>query len=113
LKPRKRRPNVTQEFKREVVEAYRNRGTRKVNEIRDRYEVTTSQLHRWLIEFGISANGPRAQLHAKAKPVAAPKKSALPEANGELDRLRRQVEALKQERDVLKKTIMVFARGER
>jgi transposase len=107
-KPIKRRARVTEEFKRQAVQKYRDRGKKEVREITAELGIVNSQLHRWVKQFPEELkDSPRA-----SKVNGAADLRTLPDADrrGELARLRREVAQLSEECEVLKKTIVVFAR---
>ena len=94
---KRRRNNRTEEFKREAVRLLENRGERTVADIAASLGVAENLLHAWKRKFGSAAEQVRRERGGET-----------PE--DELKRLRREVTQLRQERDVLKKSVAVFAR---
>jgi len=87
----------TAEFKREAVRLFEGRGDRTAAEIAESLGVAENQLYAWRKELG-----------GVAEQVRKERGGETPEE--ELRRLRRENGQLRQERDVLKKSIAVFAR---
>lgn len=106
----KRKPRATDAFKRDAVRKWRNRGTRPVNEITAELEITSSQLHRWIAEFPEEASGSKRGTNGSSPVEEHRAAGGYADKRGELARLRREVVQLTEECDVLKKTIVVFAR---
>ena len=96
-KAKKKRKRHAEDFKREAVRLLENRGERTVADVAAGLGVAESQLHEWKKKFGNAAEQVRKERGGET-----------PEE--ELKRLRRENSQLKQERDVLKKSIAVFAR---
>jgi transposase len=96
-KTNRKRKKHTEEFKREAVRLLENRGERTVGDVAASLGVAENLLHAWKRKLGSAA----AQLRAE-------RGGETPEE--ELKRLRRENAQLKQERDVLKKSVAVFAR---
>jgi transposase len=93
---RKRRKHSA-EFKREAVRLLENRGGRAVSDVAASLGVAENLLHAWKRKLGSAAEQVRRERGGET-----------PE--DELKRLRREVTQLRQERDVLKKSVAVFAR---
>jgi transposase len=96
-KPKKKRKKHAEEFKREAVRLLEGRGERTVADVAAGLGVAENLLHVWKKKYG-----------SAAEQVRRDRGGETPE--DELKRLRREVAQLKQERDVLKKSIAVFAR---
>lgn len=96
-KTRRKRKKHTEEFKREAVRLLETRGERTVADVAGGLGVAENLLHLWRKKYGSSAERVRRERGGET-----------PE--DELKRLRREVTQLKQERDVLKKSVAVFAR---
>jgi transposase len=94
---KRKRNNRTEEFKREAVRLLENRGERTVADVAASLGVAENLLHAWKRKFGSAAEQVRRERGGET-----------PE--DELKRLRREVTQLRQERDVLKKSVAVFAR---
>jgi transposase len=85
------------EFKRDVL-AMAAEGTRSVAQLERDLDITAGLVYKWQQRYCVDgetlqANDDRAE-------------------QAELRRLRRELEIVKQERDILKKAIQVFSRGE-
>lgn len=85
------------EFKREVL-AQVTSGVRSVSQLERELEITPGLIYKWqkrykLTEAGVEASEERAEA-------------------AEIRRLKRELEIARQERDILKKAIQVFSRGE-
>ncbi len=94
---KRKRNNRTEAFKLEAVRLLENRGERTVADIATSLGVAENLLHAWKRKLGSAAEQVRRERGGET-----------PE--DELKRLRRENAQLKQERDVLKKSIAVFAR---
>jgi len=94
---KRKRNNRTEAFKREAVRLLENRGERTVADIAASLGVAENLLHAWKRKLGSAAEQVRKERGGET-----------PEE--ELKRLRRENAQLKQERDVLKKSVAVFAR---
>jgi transposase len=98
-----RRRSFTQEYKRQAVDLVRSSG-RSVTAVANELGLRDSVLRRWV-----------EKLAAGDEPTAAPRRSmtqaALPSADqaAEIARLQRENERLRMERDILKKSIAIFA----
>jgi transposase len=96
-KANRKRKKHAREFKREAVRLLENRGERTVADIAASLGVAENLLHAWKRKLGSAAEQVRRERGGET-----------PE--DELKRLRRENAQLRQERDVLKKSIAVFAR---
>lgn len=96
-KTTRKRKKHTEEFKREAVRLLEGRGERTVADVAASLGVAENLLHVWKKKYGSAAEQVRRERGGET-----------PE--DELKRLRRENAQLKQERDVLKKSIAVFAR---
>lgn len=96
-KANRKRKKHAQEFKREAVRLMENRGERTVADIAASLGVAENLLHAWKRKLGSAAEQVRRERGGET-----------PEE--ELKRLRREVTQLRQERDILKKSVAVFAR---
>jgi transposase len=94
---KRKRNNRTEEFKREAVRLLESRGERTVADVAASLGVAENLLHAWKRKLGSAAEQVRKERGGET-----------PEE--ELKRLRRENAQLKQERDVLKKSVAVFAR---
>ena len=89
-------PRYTEEFKRDAVRLIETSGKAKTQIARD-LGVSDSALYRWLKEYG---QAPAPSANGQGGP-------SLKEVEAENKRLRREVEVLRQERDILKKAISI------
>ena len=96
-KTTRKRKKHSEEFKREAVRLLETRGERTVADVAASLGVAENLLHAWKRKFGSAAEQVRKERGGET-----------PE--DELKRLRREVTQLKQERDVLKKSVAFFAR---
>jgi transposase len=96
-KTTRKRKKHAEEFKREAVRLLETRGERTVEDVAASLGVAQNLLHAWKRKYGSAAEQVRRERGGET-----------PEE--ELKRLRREVTQLKQERDVLKKSVAVFAR---
>src|SRR5688572_178032 len=96
-KSKSKRKKHAEEFKREAVRLLETRGERSVADVAASLGVAESLLHSWKQKYGSAAEQVRRERGGET-----------PEE--ELKRLRRENAQLKQERDVLKKSVAVFAR---
>ena len=85
------------EFKRDVL-AMAAEGTRRVAQLERDLDITPGLVYKWQQRYRV--NGETLQASDDRAEQA------------ELRRLRRELEIVKQERDILKKAIQVFSRGE-
>jgi transposase len=93
----RRRRSFSDEYKAEVVELCRTSG-KSVNEISRDLDLTPSSVRRWVTQADIDA-GRREGLTTSERE--------------ELTRLRRENQVLRQERDILKRATVFFARETR
>jgi len=96
-KTKKKRKKHPEEFKREAVRLLESRGERSIADVAAGLGVAENLLHAWKKKFGSAAEQVRRERGGET-------------AEEELKRLRREVTQLRQERDVLKKSVAVFAR---
>ena len=96
-KTTRKRKKHAEEFKREAVRLLEGRGERTVADVAAGLGVAENLLHAWKKKYGTAAEQVR-RLRGGETP------------EDELKRLRREVTQLKQERDVLKKSVAFFAR---
>ena len=96
----KEKRTYTREFKLEAVRLYES-SDRSMREIEQELGITPYLLAKWVQQFR----------HGEAE--AFPGKGKLPEGQEELQRLRREVEILRQERDFLKKAVVIFSEPKR
>jgi transposase len=92
----KKPSSYTEEFKRDAVRLVETSGKPKTQIARD-LGVSDSALYRWLKEYGQS---PEPSANGQGGPN-------LKDLEAENKRLRREVEVLRQERDILKKAISI------
>jgi transposase len=88
--------NYTREFKLEAVRLYENTG-KSMSEVERELGITPYLLSKWVRQFG------------QEEEQAFPGKGKLNERDEELRHLRREVEILKQEREILKKVVVIFS----
>ena len=91
----KKRNQHTEEFKREAVRLMQSRGERTVGDVARGLGVTSGDLHRWRDKHGGAAQ-------AKEAPAET--------VEQENKRLRKEVERLRLEREILKKAAAFFAK---
>jgi transposase len=96
-KAKKKRKKHPEEFKREAVRLMEGRGERTVADVAASLGVAENLLHAWKRKYGSAAEEVRRERGGET-------------AEEELKRLRREMTQLKQERDVLKKSVAFFAR---
>jgi transposase len=96
-KATRKRKKHAEEFKREAVRLLETRGERTVADVAASLGVAQNLLHSWKRKYGNAAEQVRRERGGETQ-------------EDELKRLRREVTQLKQERDVLKKSVAVFAR---
>jgi transposase len=90
----------TREFKIESVRFYQNH-QKSMSEVERELGITPYLLSKWVKQFELEEN------------QAFPGKGKLTERDEELRSLRRENEILKQERDILKKTVVIFSKPKR
>lgn len=88
----------SEEFKREVLAQVAS-GTRSVAQLERELDITAGLIYKWRERYQLSETG--------LEPSEARAEAA------EVRRLKRELEIVRQERDILKKAIQVFSRGER
>ena len=96
----KNQKTYTEEFKREAVRLMETSGQSVAQIARD-LGVNDSVLHRWR---GVYGN--------REHPPANGRSVSTSELEAEVKRLRRELEVVKQERDILKKAINIVSRGQ-
>jgi transposase len=96
-KPKKKRKKHPEEFKREAVRLLESRGERTIADVAASLGVAENLLHAWKRKYGSAAADVRRERGGET-------------AEEELKRLRREMTQVKQERDILKKSIAFFAR---
>lgn len=87
-------PSYTEEFKRDAVRLVETSGKPKTQVARE-LGISDRALYRWLKEYG---QAPEPRANGQGSP-------SLNDLEAENKRLRREVEVLRQERDILKKAI--------
>jgi len=92
------RKNYTREFKIEAVKLVTEEGYSSAQVARD-LGITSGMLARWRQKLGEDSTN------------AFPGKGNLKEPEAEIRRLEREVDRLRMERDILKKTIGIFSKG--
>ena len=100
----KPRRSFTDEFKREAVALLQSNG-RPLMQIADELGIQPSMLRNWRKAVEVSAG-------ASSRPdtQATPPQAGNPgDQSSEIARLRREVERLRMERDILKKTVAIFS----
>jgi transposase len=100
----KPRRNFTDEFKREAVALLASSG-RPLMQIAEELGIQPSMLRRWRTAAGVPAGASR-RPDTQATPPQAGGVSG--DQSIEIARLRREVERLRMERDILKKTVAIF-----
>jgi len=99
----RRRRSFTEDYKRQAVELVRS-SERSVTSVANELGLRDSVLRRWVEKLAVGH-----------EPTAAPRRpitqAALPSADqaAEISRLQRENERLRMERDILKKSIAIFA----
>ena len=96
----KEKRRYTPEFKIEAVRLYEASG-KSMRVIEQELGITAFLLGKWVQQF------------RDQTPSAFPGKGKLPEKEAELQRLQREVEILRQERDILKKAVIIFSEPKR
>lgn len=101
----KTRRSFTDEFKREAVALLQTSG-RPLMQIASELGIQPSMLRNWRNAIaGVPAGGSQ-----RPNTQAVPPQAGMPgEQTAEIARLRREVERLRMERDILKKTIAIFS----
>jgi transposase len=97
---RRQRRSFTEDYKRQTVELVASSG-RSIGSVAKELGVRDSVLRRWVEKLGVGR-----------EPTAAPRRfTTLPSADqaAEIARLQRENERLRMERDILKKSIAIFA----
>ncbi len=98
------RRSFTDEFKREAV-ALLASSSRPLMQIAEELGIQPSMLRRWRTAAGVPAGASR-----RPDRQATPPQAGGPgDQSAEIARLRREVERLRMERDILKKTVAIFS----
>ena len=92
----KSQPSYTKEFKQQAVQLFQTSGKTKTQIARD-LGISDSSLNKWCKEFGEQGE------------EAFPGKGHQTVTEEEMRRLKRENEILRQERDILKKAMSIFA----
>jgi transposase len=100
MSEQKEKRRYTREFKLETVRLYEASG-KSMRTIEQELGITPYLLSKWVQQF------------RERETAAFPGKGKLPEKDAELQRLRREVEILRQERDILKKVVVIFSEPKR
>ncbi len=93
----KERRKYTREFKLEAIRLYESSG-KSMRAIEQELGITPYLLAKWVQEF------------RQGQAKAFPGKGRLPAEEAELQRLRRENEVLRQEREILKKVVLIFSK---
>jgi transposase len=96
MSEQKEKRRYTREFKLEAVRLY-EASEKSLREL----GITPYLLSEWVQQF------------REQETAAFPGKGKLPDKDAELQRLRREVEILRQERDILKKAVVIFSEPKR
>ena len=94
------RKRYTEEFKIEAVRLMLHRGERTVTDVADALGVRPNQLHRWRQRYESAVRNPAEYKRESAE-------------QAEIRRLKKQVEELRIEREILKKAAAFFAKESR
>lgn len=97
MSEQKERRKYDREFKIEAVRLYESSG-KSMRAIEQELGITPYLLAKWVQEFR----------HGETR--AFPGKGRLPAEEAEVKRLRRENEVLRQERDILKKVVVIFSK---
>lgn len=97
----------TEEFAKKAAHAFRNRGGKTIDEVADELGVHKSQLYRWADKYlgPINPSRPANPTPNRSRPPPVAR-----EDEQEVARLQRENDQLREEREVLKRTIVVFAK---
>lgn len=100
---RRQRRSFTEDYKRQAVELAASSG-RSIGSVAKELGLRDSVLRRWVEKLGVGHE-------PTAAPRRFPTQAALPSADqaAEIARLQRENERLRMERDILKKSIAIFA----
>jgi len=100
MSEQKEKRRYTREFKIEAVRLYEASG-KSMRAIEQELGITSYLLSKWVQQF-------------RVREIAAfPGKGKVPETEADVQRLRREVEILRQERDILKKAVLIFSEPKR
>jgi transposase len=97
MSEQKERRKYTREFKVEAVQLYESSG-KSMRAIEQELGITPYLLAKWVQEY------------QQGETRAFPGKGRLPAEEAEVQRLRRENEVLRQERDILKKVVVIFSK---
>ena len=100
MNEQKEKRRYTREFKLEAVRLYES-SRKSMRAIEQELGITPYLLSKWVQQFREQEAG------------AFPGKGKLPDKEAEVQRLRREVEILRQERDILKKAVIIFSEPKR
>ncbi len=100
MSEQKEKRQYTREFKREAVRLY-EASEKSMRALEQELGITPYLLSKWVQQF------------REQKAAAFPGKGKLPETEAEIQRLRHEVEILRQERDILKKAVIIFSGSKR
>lgn len=92
--------HLTEEFKIEAVRALLNRGERTVEDLAKSLRVNANQLYRWRERYQVAVEHPTQHARETAE-------------QAEIRRLRKELEQLRMEREILKKATAFFAKESR
>ena len=92
----KQRRQYSREFKLEAIRLWQTTG-KSAGEVEDDLGITRGRLYRW-----------KRQLEAQGED-SFPGQGRIPAADEEVRRLQRELEIVKQERDILKKAVAIFS----
>lgn len=93
-----RNKRYSDDFKREAVRLMEDRGERSIEQVADDLGIATSQLYAWRSKYG------------KGGSPAKPEAPATDELQTEIARLKRELERVTKERELLKKSIAFFVK---
>jgi transposase len=100
MSEQKEKRRYTREFKLEAVRLYES-SRKSMRAIEQELGITPYLLSKWVQQLREQEAG------------AFPGKGKLPDKEAEVQRLRREVEILRQERDILKKAVIIFSEPKR
>ena len=95
-----KRRQYSEEFKIEAVRLLLQRGDRTVGQIAENLGVNPNQLHRWRVRFEKAVLNPTEHVRETAE-------------QAEIRRLKKEVDQLRMEREILKKAAAFFAKESR
>jgi transposase len=97
---KKPKRTYTREFKLEAIQLYENT-SKSMSEVERELGITPYLMSKWVRQF------------RQEEEQAFPGKGKMTEGEEELRRLRREVAILKQEREILKKAVVIFSQPKR